>query len=82
MAKNEKSPYRSSGCRATHAGTVKLISVQKEEVIKRGKKEDLRVVWESTELGWWSVGRDDVMKTEGVEEGWAKIVERIEGLEK
>ena len=60
---------------------MKIISVG-EEAIKRGKKEDLRVVWESTEHGWWRVGREDVVEAGGVEEGWAKVVEWIEGVEK
>ena len=77
--------------RQAAVGKVRVINVD-DEVIVRGKKDDLRVVWESTELFWrrestegcWGVGSKwkIVWKSEGLEEGWGKIMEVREGLGK
>ena len=50
------------------------------DVVRRGRLEDVRNVWESTEVGW-SVGREAVWKRGGLEEGWSKIVEWRESRE-
>ena len=53
------------------------------EVVKRGRREDLRAVWGSVEFGWqvdglagWVVDGEYIQKTEGGE-GWRRIEEII-----
>ena len=44
------------------------------EVMRRGKREDLRAVWGNTGVKWW-VGEEDIWKRAGEEEGWERIME-------
>ena len=47
------------------------------EVVRRGRKEDLRAVWQNTER-WWGVDGERIWKEDGEEEGWGKIEEIIQ----
>ena len=43
---------------------------------RRGRREDLRVVWGRTKVNWLVDGRV-IQKADGEEEGWGRIEERI-----
>ena len=61
-----------SGMReAAERGKVATVNVE-TEVVKKGRTEDLRMVWENTQIGW-SVGQVIIFKHEGTEKGWKKI---------
>ena len=61
-----------SGMReAAERGKVATVNVE-TELVKKGRTEDLRMVWENTEIGW-SVGHIMIFKHEGTEKGWKKI---------
>ena len=44
------------------------------EVVGRGRREDLRVVWRKTEVGWKVDGKS-LLRSGGEEEGWKRIKE-------
>ena len=58
--------------KAAHKGKVLCVYVD-TEVVKRGRMEDLKLVWENTEYCWW-VGQVWIYKeVDGTEKGWRKI---------
>jgi len=62
--------------KAAQTGKVATVNVE-TQVVKKGKLEDLSIVWENTEIGW-SVGQVMIFKAEGTDKGWSKIKRIIE----
>ena len=57
-------------------GTLRRVGAD-SEVVRRGKREDLRTVWDNTKIGWL-VDDEDILKIDGEEEGWGKIEKIIQ----
>ena len=57
-------------------GTLGVVMATRE-VVRSGRREDLRAVWQKTEEVWWVDG-EDIWKSYGEEEGWRKIEQMIQ----
>ena len=58
----------SQGCTEREVARVRVDT----EVVKRGRMEDLKLVWENTE-DYWCVGVVWIIKEDGTEKGWRTI---------
>jgi hypothetical protein len=63
--------------RVVARGTLEVVMATRG-VMRRGRREDIRDVWQNTGLVWWvvSVGGGVICKRDGEEEGWG-IIENI-----
>ena len=48
--------------------------------MKKGRREDLRTIWESIKVEWSIVNTDSFFKNDG-EEGWKKLQQALDANE-